>query len=223
MTDMDPSTDGIIENEPRVSRRELLGVTTIAAAGLGGLGLAASSRRARAQVQLNFDDESVTLSPDDDVSGVTVSGTVEASYRTGDSNADSAALNVTVADTAGTGIAGGNASFNYEDVAPDSGEVTENVEISFSVPPEVADPEEGSTIETEFFVDVLFFVDDAENQLIIEAIGNDTATLRVEREAGTDGSHNEETDDGNAANDEAGTEPASADVGGAFEFDVEVE
>ena len=185
----------------------MLGVCATAGVGLGALGMASISRPARAQVAVEVADESVTLSPDETVNSVTLSGTIDATYSVTTSNADNAVITVGVGDTAGEGIAGGYEDYAYDDLDPDSGTITQDVELTFSVPPEVADPAAGSAIETEFFVDVYFWLADADASMLAEVVDTDTATLQIAREA----------DDGN---DTTGTAPPDLQVGGSFSFTV---
>lgn len=201
----------------------MIGLATVAATvGVGSVyGLSQFIRTASASVSVGLTDETVTLTPDETVTSVTVAGTVEATYDAGNSQAERAGLTVSVGDSEGEGIAGGSESFTYDELDAPSGEVSEDIALTLDVPPAVADPEPGEAIETAFFADVVFVIDDADGQQITEGIGSDTATLRIEREAqeeetGTDES--EETDEENET-----TELATVDVSASFSFDVETD
>lgn len=218
-SDRDSNYDG--QEMTRVSRRNVIGLTTGAAAlGVGAVyGLSSLTGSARAQISVDVDDETVELSDDEEVTGITLTGTVEAAYTTGSATAAAAGMTVMFGDTGGVEGVGGSEYYPYDDVDPDADEISQDVSTSFSIPPEMADPDPGETIETEFFVDVMFQVDDGDELEIVEAIGSDSATMRIEREA--DDSE-EENDDDNAEND-TDNEPASATVAGSFTFEVEVD
>lgn len=208
----------------RVSRRNVIGLTTGAAAlGVGAVyGLSSLTGSARAQITVEVDDETVELSDDEEVTGISLTGSVEASYNTGSATATSAGMTVMYGDTGGVEGVGGNEYYPYDDVDPDADEITQDVATSLSIPPEMADPDPGESVETEFFVDVMFQVDDDNDQEIVEAISSDTATIRIEREADDSEEENDDDDDDNDDND-GDDEPASATVTGSFEFEVEVD
>lgn len=201
--------------------------------GVGGIyGLSSMTQSARATAEFHVEDETVVLAVDEEISSVTLSGTVEFTYSGyGDPGVGSAGIFTDPQSDAdiefpsdGEGRWDGE---RYTDVDPDSDTVTHDVSVTFDVPPEVGDPEPGESIETEISVYVLAQLDeepedgnDHPGLPIVERRVNDSGTLRVEREEDDDDDENGDDEDDDDDDENREREDT---VSGTMTFNVETE
>lgn len=188
--------------------------------GLGGVyGFKQMTGTVHAISHINFDDGTIELDEDEDLNTVTVQGTASAEYDVSGSpdEAASAGMNVQITSEA-SGVDAVSEHFLYEDVDPVRDSFTEDVSFSMSLPDDVADPDPGEEINTEFYATVRMGVDNADDQEITEAPPeSDTAVLTVRRleaddNVDDDGDDDDEDDD----DDDDGTIDAS--ISGSFHF-----
>lgn len=141
-------------------------------------------------IEFEMDDQTITLAEDDaPVSQVTVTGFASFSYAgwEDDGPVDHAFISAWAqSDSIDTGGATNSDSERYFDVDGDTDVVTNDVEITFDIPPEFGDPASGEATETEIlgvvFVGLERGTDPEESENIMDDRDNDPMTLRIERE-----------------------------------------
>lgn len=236
MTSKPLQSDDSGESRAEVSRRGLFGlIASGTAVGVGGIyGLASLTQSAQATAAFDVQDKTVVLDVDEEISSVTLSGTVEFTYSGyGDPGVGSAGIFTDPQSDAGIEFPSDSTGrwdgVRYTDVDPDSDTVTHNFSVTFDVPPEVGDPEPGESIETEITVSVLAQLDeepedgsDHPGLPIVERRVNDSGTLRVEREEHDDDDENDDDDDEDD-NDDDETREREDTVSGTMTFEVETE